>query len=50
MFDAMDEGRDPVETFYDGYVVNAIMDACFASSTSGVWEPVHIDDWPHPAE
>lgn len=48
MFDAMDEGRDPVETFYDGYVVNAIMDACFASSTSGVWEPVHIDDWPHP--
>ena len=27
MFDAMDAGRDPQETFYDGYVVNAIMDA-----------------------
>ncbi len=28
MFNAMDEGKKPMETFYDGYVVNAIMDAC----------------------
>ena len=27
--DAIDEGRAPRETFYDGYVVNAIMDAAF---------------------
>ena len=32
MFDAIDQGREPVETFYDGYVVNAVMDACFRSS------------------
>ncbi len=32
MFDAMDEGRAPMETFYDGYVVNAIIDACYRSA------------------
>ena len=30
MFRAMDEGRAPQETLYDGYVVNAIMDAAIA--------------------
>jgi predicted dehydrogenase len=45
MFDAMDAGRQPTETFYDGYIVNAIMDACYASSESGKWEPIQIDDW-----
>ena len=35
MLDALDEGRQPVETFYDGYVVNAVMDACYASARSG---------------
>lgn len=28
MFDALDASRAPMETLYDGYVVNAIMDAC----------------------
>ena len=28
------QGRAPVETFYDGYVVNAVMDACFRSAAS----------------
>ena len=28
------------ETFYDGYVVNAVMDACFRSAKSRAWEPV----------
>ncbi|HYO88471.1 MAG TPA: hypothetical protein VER79_07470, partial [Candidatus Limnocylindrales bacterium] len=33
------------ETFYDGYVVNAIMDAAYRSAQSKQWEPVRIDDW-----
>ncbi|MET0458384.1 MAG: Gfo/Idh/MocA family oxidoreductase, partial [Ilumatobacteraceae bacterium] len=43
MFDAIDQGREPVETFYDGYVVNAVMDACFRSSTTRQWERVELD-------
>jgi len=45
MFDAMDEGRAPMETFYDGYVVNAIIDACYRSAASRQWEPVELADW-----
>jgi predicted dehydrogenase len=45
MFDAIDEGREPAETFYDGYVVNAILDAAYASAASRQWEPIHIADW-----
>ena len=43
MFDAIDEGRDPQESFYDGYVVNAIMDTCYRSAGSRRWEPVEIE-------
>jgi hypothetical protein len=43
MFDAIDQGREPVETFYDGYVVNAVMDACFRSAASRQWEPVELE-------
>ena len=43
MFDAMDAGRPPREDFYDGYVVNAIIDACYKSATSKKWEPVDVD-------
>lgn len=45
MFDAMDGGREPRETFYDGYVVNAVMDACYRSARSKKWESVELDDW-----
>jgi predicted dehydrogenase len=45
MFDAIDERRAPMETFYDGYVVNAVMDACYASAKSARWEPVELEDW-----
>jgi predicted dehydrogenase len=45
MFDAMDAGRAPTETFYDGYVVNAVIDACYASAASRSWEVVRLDDW-----
>jgi predicted dehydrogenase len=43
MFDALDAGRQPMETLYDGYVVNAIMDACYRSAASRAWEPVELD-------
>lgn len=43
MFDALDEGREPAETFYDGYVVNAIMDACYRAAETKRWEPVELD-------
>ena len=43
MFDAMDAGREPMETLYDGYVVNAIMDACYRSAESRAWEPVELE-------
>ena len=45
MFSAMEEGRQPIETFYDGYVVNAVMDACYRSAKSGQWEPVELFEW-----
>jgi hypothetical protein len=34
-----------METFYDGYIVNAIMDAAYRSVESRQWEPVVIDNW-----
>lgn len=43
MFDAMDAGRDPQETFYDGYVVNAVMDAAYRSAETRNWEPVDVE-------
>ena len=45
MFESMENGRQPMETFYDGYVVNAIMDAAYKSAASKQWEPVVLDDW-----
>jgi predicted dehydrogenase len=43
MFDAMEAGRDPVETLYDGYVVNAVMDACYRSAETRAWTPVELE-------
>jgi hypothetical protein len=45
MFNHIDEGGTPQETFYDGYVVNAVMDACYRSAKSGQWEPVELYEW-----
>lgn len=45
MFDSLEQGLAPMETFYDGYVVNAIMDACYKSASTKRWEPVEIDGW-----
>jgi predicted dehydrogenase len=49
MLTALDQGSEPMETFYDGYVVNAIMDACYRSASSKQWEPVELAVW-HGAE
>jgi len=45
MFDSLDESRVPRESFYDGYVVNVVMDAVYTSAKSGRWEAVQLDDW-----
>jgi predicted dehydrogenase len=45
MLEALETNRTPVETFYDGYVVNAIMDAAYRSMASKRWEPVELDVW-----
>ena len=50
MFNAIDEGREPLETFYDGYVVNAIIDACYKSAKTKQWEAVELEDWRGEAE
>ena len=45
MLDSMEQGRQPMETFYDGYVVNSIIDACYLSAKSKRWEAVELTDW-----
>lgn len=45
MFDAIENNRQPLETFYDGYVVNAILDAAFLSAKNKQWEPIKLEDW-----
>ena len=45
MFDALDNDKEPRETFYDGYVVNAVMDACYRSIKSKQWESVDLEVW-----
>lgn len=34
-----------METFYDGYIVNAIIDACYKSAQTKKWEPIQLDIW-----
>ena len=49
MFDdilgAMESKTTPRETFYDGYVVNAIMDAAYDSIRTKQWQPVRLEQW-----
>jgi predicted dehydrogenase len=37
-------GATPAETFVDGYIVNCILDACYASMKSGQWEAVVLPE------
>ena len=50
MFEAIENKREPMENFYDGYVVNAILDAALLSAKTKKWEPVKIEDWRGVAE
>ncbi len=43
MFRSLEAGAPPRETFYDGYVVNAIMDACYRSASNHGWEPIELE-------
>jgi predicted dehydrogenase len=45
MFNSLEKGTAPKETFYDGYVVNAVLDAAYRSAKSKLWEPVVLDVW-----
>lgn len=45
MFQAMDSGTAPMETFYDGYIVNAIIDASYKAAKTKKWEPVELEIW-----
>ncbi|RBL91827.1 Gfo/Idh/MocA family protein [Chitinophaga flava] len=45
MFNAIEQNKQPRETFYDGYVVNAILDAAYKSAASKQWEPVQLEVW-----
>ncbi len=45
MFNALEKGVAPKETFYDGYVVNAILDAAYKSAKTKQWEPVDLKVW-----
>jgi predicted dehydrogenase len=45
MFNAYERGFPCKETFYDGYIVNEIMDACYRSAATKKWEPVKLDVW-----
>jgi predicted dehydrogenase len=45
MFNALENKTQPKETFYDGYVVNSILDAAYCSAKSKQWEPVKLEIW-----
>lgn len=38
--ECFEKGTSPSENFYDGFVVNAVIDACYSSMASGKWEPI----------
>jgi len=45
MLNSLDKGTQPMETFYDGYIINAIIDASYRSAESKKWEPIKLDTW-----
>jgi hypothetical protein len=45
MLNSLEKNIQPKETFYDGYVVNSVLDAAYRSAKSKLWEPVTLDIW-----
>ncbi len=45
MFNSMDNGKAPMETFYDGYIVNTIIDAAYKAAESKKWEAIDVKEW-----
>lgn len=45
MMDTLESGKAPLENFYDGYVVNCIMDAAYKSASTRQWEKVDLPVW-----
>lgn len=45
MFQSIEQKKQPRETFYDGYVVNAVLDAAYKSVKTKQWEAVQLDIW-----
>lgn len=45
MFQSIEQKKQPKETFYDGYVVNSVLDAAYKSAKTKLWEPVILDIW-----
>jgi predicted dehydrogenase len=45
MFNMIESKGMPRETFYDGYVVNSVIDAAYKSAKTKQWEPVKLDTW-----
>lgn len=45
VLDSLEQQTKPMEDFYDGYVVNAIIDAAYKSSESKRWETIDLPVW-----
>jgi len=45
MLNSREKNLQPMESFYDGYVVNAVIDAAYRSMESKRWEPVVLEVW-----
>ena len=45
MLGCYEKNETPTETFYDGYIVNEVMDACLRSAESKKWEPINFEIW-----
>lgn len=45
MFNSFEKKLIPKETFYDGYIVNAVLEAAYLSVKTKKWEPIILDVW-----
>ena len=45
VLNALESNDKPMEDFYDGYVVNAIIDAAYKSVDSKRWESIDLPIW-----